>query len=115
MTEIVQEAVESYYEYLKNLPTGCQTIADNFRENKISKALELIIYFTEGANWLAEISESLKNNDISVNLKTEKIHGFLKEVNHGLEIQDYILVADMFEYEIAPFFEELVLIEGQQN
>ncbi|MGE7931981.1 hypothetical protein [Viridibacillus arvi] len=115
MTEIVYEAVESYNEYLMKIPNGCQKIADNFRESKITEALNLIIYFTEGANWLIEVSELLRKNSILVSLKTEKIHEYLKEINQGLEIQDYILVADMFEYEIGPFFEASTLIKVQQN
>ncbi|MFJ9463535.1 hypothetical protein [Viridibacillus arvi] len=115
MTEIVYEAVESYNEYCKKIPCGCQKIADNFRENKITESLKLIVYFTEGANWLTEVSELLRKNGVSVSLKTEKIHEYLKEINQGLETQDYILVADMFEYEIGPFFEACTLIEVQQN
>ncbi|MGG0662687.1 hypothetical protein ABE042_01090 [Viridibacillus arvi] len=113
MTKILYEALESYNEYIKKIPTGCQKIADNFREDKINESLKLIIYFTEGANWLLEVSELLRKNGFLVNLETEKIHEYLNEINQGLEIHDYILVADMFEYEIAPFFENCRIIEAQ--
>ena len=54
----------------------------------------------------------LNENGLEVLFEVEKIHEFLNEMNDGLEIQDYVLVADMFEYEIAPFFEQAPLIKG---
>ncbi|MEK3935485.1 hypothetical protein MKY41_09190 [Sporosarcina sp. FSL W7-1349] len=107
MTEMV-ELIDSYNEYIKKIPKGCQTIADQLRVDTIVEAMRDIVNFSEGANWLLRVSSYLKENNISVELPTEKIHEFLNEINQGLEIQDYIVVADMFEYEIRPFFEEYV-------
>ncbi|WP_322555628.1 hypothetical protein [Sporosarcina beigongshangi] len=102
----LHELIESYNEYIKKMPTGCQKVADSLREDRISEAMQDIIDFSEGANWLAKMSEYFRENGILVNLETGKIHEYLHEVNSGLEIQDYIVVADMFEYEIMPFFDE---------
>lgn len=108
---MLHETIESYNIYLKKLPAGCQKIADDLRGNQISESLRQIIDFTGGVKWLSGASDLFQKNGLKVDLKTEKINEFLQEINHGLEIQDYVLVADMFEYEIQPFFEESQAIE----
>ncbi|MFJ8064186.1 hypothetical protein ACIQYS_06120 [Psychrobacillus sp. NPDC096426] len=106
MTEILNEVIASYNDYIKKIPTGCQKIADDLRDNQVNDSLNSIIDFTDGVRWLSEASGLLRKNGLTVDLNIDKINGFLKEINHGLEIQDYVLVSDMFEYEIQPFFEE---------
>ncbi|WP_342600362.1 hypothetical protein MHB48_04495 [Psychrobacillus sp. FSL H8-0483] len=111
MSEVLYEVVESYNEYIKKVPAGCQTISDNLRGNHITFALQQIIDFTDGAKWLSEASDLFHKNSLSVDLRTDKINYFLQEINNGLEIQDYVLVADIFEYEIQPFFLECLNVE----
>lgn len=112
MNEVVSEVVESYKQYLKNIAPGSMQIATYLRQDEIQEALQLILKFSEGMGWLVQATDLLSQNDVKTTLQIEQIHEFLNEINNGLEIQDYVLVADMFEYEIAPFFEQAVQIEG---
>lgn len=111
MNELI-EVVESYNSYIKNIAPGSVQIAEDLRKDEIQDALQLILQFSEGMSWLVEASDLLVQNGINNNLDVTQIHEFLHEINSGLEIQDYVLVADMFEYEIAPFFEQITEIEG---
>lgn len=111
MNELI-EVIESYNQYMKNIAPGSLAIAEHLRNDEIGDALKLILQFSEGMGWVMEASELLQQNSVNVVLKIEQIHEFLEEVNNGLEMQDYVLVADMFEYEIAPFFESVVEIES---
>ena len=106
------EVVESYKEYMLKIAPGCIAIANMLRSDDIRTALQLILQFSEGMGWLVQATDLLKENDVIVTLQVEQIHEFLNEINNGLQIQDYVLVADMFEYEIAPFFEQTTAIEG---
>lgn len=112
MIELIKETMNSYNDYLSEVPKGCQEISNLLRENNIKTAMNLIAEFSEGVIWLTTANKHFKNNDISCELNTDKIHEFLYEINHGLEIQDYVLVADMFEYEITPFFSECLLLDS---
>lgn len=112
MEQVVTDTIESYNNYLKRLPNGCLQIAEHLRNNEVSDALKMILDFSEGATWLVDASSLLQSMQITVDLPVTKIHEFLNEVNSGLEIQDYVVVADMFEYEIAPFFEACAAIEA---
>lgn len=115
MKDIVLETIESYNEYIEKVSRGCVKIADYLRKDQISEAMRLILDFSEGMGWLVEARNLLVKNEVKVTLEEEKIHEFLHEVNAGLEIHDYVLVADMFEYEIAPFFEESMPVEVPVN
>ncbi len=115
MSEEVQEVIESYNSYIQNVATGSMKIAEYLRQDEIAEAMQLILHFSEGMGWLTEAAELLTKNDVKVQLEVANIHEFLNEINSGLEIQDYVLVADMFEYEIAPFFAQAVQIEGIQQ
>lgn len=115
MSEEVLEVVNSYNQYIKNVAGGSLQIADYLRKDQVQEALQLILQFSEGMGWLVQASDLLQKNEVHVELEIEQIHEFLNEINNGLEIQDYVLVADMFEYEIAPFFEQVKQIEGIEN
>ena len=106
MENIIHETQESFYQYIERVATGSQTIADYLREDKIGEAIELIVQFSEGMGWLTKVVELMENHKYTIDINFSKINPFLKEINDGIERQDYVIVADMFEYEIQPFFEE---------
>ena len=107
----LNEVVESYNEYLSNVGRGIAYISDCLREDKVSEGLLAIQDFSEGILWLSNASELMKKNGVLAELGINQLQEFLIEINDGLEKQDYILVADLFEYEIAPFFEQVSLAE----
>ncbi|RKJ59659.1 hypothetical protein D7X33_29385 [Butyricicoccus sp. 1XD8-22] len=115
INELVMETTQSFNEYLKKLPKGCRTISHLLRVNNIPEALTNILHFSEGAMWLIQTNELLNQNGVYYSIQTEQINNFLNEINNGLEIQDYVLVADIFEYEIAPFFEDTERIRGIES
>lgn len=113
MNEMVKESFESYRDYMRKMPNGCQQIADYLREDRIMEAGRIIAQFTEGLIWLVDMNKLLTPHNIVASLQEEQIFEFLNEINSGLEIQDFVIVADMFEYEIKPFFEQQ--LEGLTN
>lgn len=106
LNKMIQESMESYKEYAAKLPGGCQQIADHLRSDSVLVAIDMIRQFSEGVTWLTDMNTILHNNNAILPLETSRIFEFLEEVNNGLGIQDYVIVADMFEYELQPFFEQ---------
>jgi hypothetical protein len=106
MTNIIYETQDSFYQYIQRLAVGTQTIADYLREDKIGEAMQLIVQFSEGVSWLAQVIVLMSKHRYYIDIDPSKINEFLMQINDGLERQDYVIVADMFEYEIQPFFEE---------
>lgn len=109
-----QEIIESYNEYLNTVPRGALYIANALHRDDIIQALQAIQDFSEGVLWLSQMSQVFKRQNILCELDITKIETYLLEANTGLQNEDYVLVADMFEYEIAPFFEQLVPVQEVQ-
>ncbi|XRD25640.1 hypothetical protein AABM34_03380 [Lysinibacillus fusiformis] len=103
----MNEIITSYNDYLNNIPRGVAYIATQLREDNLTGALKAIKDFSEGVAWLIEAGKLINDNQGIALLEVEKIKEYLSEINSGLEKQDFVLVADLFEYEIAPFFEEV--------
>lgn len=106
------ELIEAYNDYIKKVPSGSKYIANTLRTGNVALATMDIRDFSEGMLWLADASELLKGKKVAYTLDLSKIEVFLGEINTGLELQDYKLVAEKFENEIAQFFERIVLVEG---
>jgi len=105
------ETMESYNEYLGNIVLGSDSIISKIQNNEVPQALLLILQFSEGMTWLIDVNHKLTELGYDNELNHESIQGFLNEINNGLEIQDFVLVSDIFEYEIKPFFESCSLYE----
>lgn len=107
----VKELFESYNEYLARLVPGTLAIAELLHKEDISNALSQIVDFSNGIDWLVEATELLKMSAQVVELDINKVVGFLEIVNEGLEKKDYVLVADILEFEISEYFKKLSRIE----
>ncbi|MEY9979963.1 hypothetical protein [Lysinibacillus sp. RC79] len=107
MNEMILEIINSYNEYLEKIPQGCESIIISTKSETPLDALQLITQFTEGVDWLVQVNEKLSTLSYENPLYVNKIHDFLEEINKGLEIQDFLRVADIFEYEIKPYFESI--------
>lgn len=101
MNNELEEIKEQYYSYIEKIPQGADYIVNNLREDNLEKALLTINDFAEGIMWIITMADILSIDIVDVN----KIKEYLLEINEGLELQDFILVADLFEYEIKPYFE----------
>lgn len=101
MNNELEEVKEQYYSYIEKIPQGADYIVNNLREDNLEKALLTINDFAEGIMWLITMADILSTDIVNVN----KIKEYLLEINEGLELQDFVLVADLFEYEIKPYFE----------
>lgn len=106
MSNIIYDTQESFYDYLEKVVEGTQKISDYLREDKIGEALQLIIQFSEGVSWITQVITLMREHDFYIDINLGHLNEFLTEVNEGIERKDYVIVADMFEYEIGPFFEE---------
>lgn len=99
-----EEIINNYNEYIVNVEEGCRTIVSSFANEDLQKALRMILDFSEGILWIESASQYLSEQNIQLPLDIEKIKEFLIEINEGLEHQDFLLVSDIFEYELVPFF-----------
>ncbi|TKI48733.1 hypothetical protein [Lysinibacillus tabacifolii] len=102
------EIVDEYYKYVAKIPAGLQYIADNLRTDNVQIALNEILNFSEGITWIKQMEEILNDQGVNTNFDKLQLEDYLNLINEGLEKQDFVLVADIFEYEVLPYFEKIV-------
>jgi len=105
MNNLVDETIISYNDYLDKVKNAGTIIAEKIRGEFIQDAMNMIDSLAEGLIWMSEVKRLLALQGITVKFDERQIEEFLIEINNGIEINDYILIADMFEYEISPFLQ----------
>lgn len=114
METTIVETIEIYNEYIAKLPNGCLITANLLRDDQINVAMDNIANFAEGMQWLLHMTALLQQYEIHTRINPEQINEFLNEINEALTNEDYYLVADIFEYELAEFMKKLVPLKVDQ-
>ncbi|RXI47041.1 hypothetical protein DP130_10335 [Clostridium tetani] len=103
------EALETAKNYIDNLKEAIDSIFNYISEGKENNALDLIPDFAEGIEWLSQIlvlTKEVHKKDLNI----DGLNDILNEVVEAIENEDYILVGDLFKYEIYE-----ILDQTQQN
>lgn len=93
-------------DYLNNLKEGIINISDLIQEGKEYQGINIIPQVAEGLQWVDEALNAT-NNYHEGELSLENMNNFIEEISEALENEDYILIGDLFNYEIIPILEEL--------
>lgn len=104
MENLLLETKQSYYEYIRKINTGCIYIANELRIGNINEALSTVVNLAEGLQWLLSVEELMKKNEYIIKSRISEVNEYLNEINEALGNNDYVQVADLFEYEIQPIF-----------
>ena len=96
-----KEVLITVDEYLYNLKDGIKNISDLIQEGKEQESFNIIAQVADGLQWTDEAINATKNYHNN-KLDLEEINGFIEEISEALENEDYILVSDLFSYEIMP-------------
>jgi len=111
--QVMFEGLETAMTYLPILQTGLTDIAVFLQEGREGEGISKFIQAVTGLEWLGKIlsgaaaildEETLRNSFKSVESYSQK----LAELLEGWENRDYVLIADLLEYEIVPFIEEMM-------
>lgn len=109
------ELIESVNLYMSKIPNGCTEIAEFLRNRQRDEAYKSISDFVEGMEWVSSSLSILKNNNYSILFCEQELKSLLLEVNGILAQGDQNLLADLFEYEIASFFEKAGLLKIEKK
>lgn len=100
------EVLKTAYNYISKLEDAVDKIVENLDTDRINEGLKLIGELAEGVQWLTQaiiLTKDVQKNEISI----EELNIKLNEVVGALENKDYILVMDIFNYEIKEYLNEL--------
>lgn len=101
-----KEVLGTVNEYLYKLKDGIKSVSELIQEGKEQESFELIAQVADGLQWIDEAFNATKEYHKN-ELNLEEINDFIEEISEALENEDYILVSDLFIYEILPIMEEL--------
>jgi|GEM_PF-1989663 len=106
--EKVKEVIINCNEYIDKLKEdGILKLINGIQGGNEEESLTLIPLIADGLQWVIEVVEKTKDMQIE-KININKLLENLEEINTALENEDYILMSDIFEFEI---FEELNSIQ----
>ncbi|VDG69326.1 Uncharacterised protein [Clostridium carnis] len=100
------EVLQTANDYMNNLKDGIVNLANMIQEGKEQEAITIIPQVVDGIEWIVQVitlTKEVQKNEIGV----EALNDQLQEIIEALENEDYILVGDLFNYEILPILEEI--------
>ncbi|MFQ5673645.1 MAG: hypothetical protein ACE5G9_11160 [Nitrospinales bacterium] len=115
--DILSKNIANVEDYLKKLIPGIEKTAELFQMGNDQEASQLFVKIVDGIEWVSQaLNEILKAlmadpNTLQVNGKTiqERHNTLIDLTNQLLEAhknKDWVLVADLLAYEIAPYYKE---------
>ncbi|EDS76706.1 conserved hypothetical protein [Clostridium botulinum C str. Eklund] len=93
-------------QYLTNLEGGIHQVVEAFQQEDENKGCSLIPLVADGIKWVVDVVNLTKDIQKEV-IDISQIDEKLEEVVEAIENEDYILVGDLFEYEVLPIIEEV--------
>jgi len=115
--DILNKNITNAEDYLKKLIPGIEKTAELFQMGSDQEASQLFVKIVDGIEWVSQVlNEILKAlmadpKALQLNGKTiqERHNTLIDLTNQLLEAhknKDWVLVADLLEYEIAPYYKE---------
>lgn len=100
------ETLRTASEYILNLKSGIKTASENFQNGNEEEGNNLVPLIADGINWVTQVLELTKDvHKEEVNF--DELNNKLEEIVEAIEFRDFILVGDLFQYEILPEVENM--------
>lgn len=96
-----KEVLLTAYEYLEKFEKGCTTIVELFRQGNDTEALNMFADASDGILWLLDAFK-LTADILDTKIDVIEMTNTLKEIEDCLLDIDYIMIADLIEYEVIP-------------
>ncbi|WP_282198693.1 hypothetical protein [Collibacillus ludicampi] len=106
---LLKETYQSAIEYLPKLIDAIFQIAEYFRSGSDGEAIKLFLQAENGLHWNAQL---IQNSSVLLSSQPKALEfhqrnqALLKEVLEAWENEDFVTVADLMEYELAPLLSE---------
>lgn len=106
--ELKIETLEMANEYMNNLFSGVKNSVELLYGGNESEGFSLIPSICEGIQWVTEVLVLTKNKNEDLDL-INILYEKLEELIESFENKDYILVADLLNYELVSILQDIQL------
>lgn len=111
--ELIKETVDSVYIWLPKVKEASLKVADELRQGRVAEGLRRMKDIFDGCHWLSDAlgllksvlfveSQSLTGASLTAWTECElSFSNTVKEIMEAFEGRDYVLLADVLEYELS--------------
>ena len=99
------EILKTMEEYIVNLKQGLQEVSNLFQSGENYQGAQSIFNVIDGIQWLTD-ALTLTLDILKEKIDISELNGKLSEIVEAFENEDYVLVGDLFQYEVLPILEE---------
>lgn len=100
------EILNTADDYIENIKIGIEELVSKINSGEENNGLKLISPVIDGVEWLINainLTKDFHKGKISI----KNTNDILAEMIEALENQDYVLIGDLFQYELLPIVEKI--------
>ena len=117
LKDLVATNLANALDYLKKLIPGCEQAADLFRAGNEQEANKYYLQILDGIEWFSQVVSVIMSPDQgetelpdtdneSLEVRQKKLTDLMSQMLEANENQDWVLLADILEYEMVPFYKD---------
>ena len=117
LKDLVATNLANALDYLKKLIPGFEQAADLFRAGNEQESNKYYLQILDGIDWFSQVvsvimspdegeTELPDTDDESLELRQKKLTDLMSQMLVANQNQDWVLLADILEYEMLPFYKD---------
>jgi hypothetical protein len=113
LNDLVANNLSNALDYLEKLIPGFDQAADLFRMGNEQEANKYYIKILDGMDWFSEVINIVMSSkgegpeaEDTLQLRQAKLTDLMSQMLEANKNQDWVLLADILEYEMIPFYKE---------
>ena len=113
LKDLVATNLSNALDYLEKLIPGFDQAADLFRTGNEQEANKYYIQILDGMDWFSEVVNVVMSSEgegqepeNSLQVRQAKLTDLMSQMLEANKNQDWVLLADILEYEMTPFYKE---------
>jgi hypothetical protein len=117
LKDLVATNLVNALDYLKKLIPGFEQASDLFRAGNEQEANKYYLQILDGIDWFSQVVSIIMNpdegklelpdaDDESLQVRQKKLTDLMNQMLEANKNQDWVLLADILEYEMVPFYKD---------
>ena len=112
LQDVLANNLRNAKEYLEKLIPGFQKAADLFRMENEQEANKYYLQILDGVDWFSQVVMTIikscgdANGEKDLAKRQQQLTEFISQMLEANQNKDWVLMADLLEYEMVPFYEE---------
>jgi hypothetical protein len=117
LKDLVATNLVNALDYLKKLIPGFEQAADLFRAGNEQEANKYYLQILDGIDWFSQVISVIMNpdegklelldaDDENLQVRQKKLTDLMNQMLEANKNQDWVLLADILEYEMVPFYKD---------